>query len=373
MRPRGAAIREAVTMMQERIAPRARGSRTGGKAVGRAGGFDALRLLLALGIVAFHSYTLSVGSVAGMAWQAQLAARLILPAFFALSGFLVAGSMARCRSPVHFMALRLVRILPALIAVVTLSMLVAGPLLSRYGAADYFMLGDSWRYLLNIIGSPQFTLPGVFDANLRAGIFNGALWTIPLEIECYGLVALAGLPFRGAAVPLGLGALAACLCFPQWHVHFPAPNLFLAFACGGLLYHLRRFVPRRRALAALCLAAAFWMARRAGAPLVAFPLAYAVMCLGQCRVPAWLTRRDYSYGIYLAGFPVEQAILGLHPGLAWWATMGLTLPPTLLLAALLWHGIENPLLSRKHVLLARLRIAPSAPDPARPAQAASLV
>jgi peptidoglycan/LPS O-acetylase OafA/YrhL len=344
--------------------------RPGKNAAERANGFGALRLLLALGIVAFHSYTLSNGAVAGMIWQAQLAARLILPAFFALSGFLVAGSMARCRSSVHFMALRLVRILPALIVVVTISMLVAGPLLSKQGAMDYFTLRDSWRYLLNIAGLPQFRLPGVFEGNVRAGIFNGALWTIPLEIECYGLVALAALPLRGAMVPVALGLLAACLCISGL-THLPAPNLFLAFACGGLLHHLGGFVPRSRMLAALCLAGAFWMARNMNAPLLAFPLAYAVVCLGQCRLPAWLTRADYSYGVYLVGFPVEQTILSLHPGLAWWTTIALSLPVIFLLSALLWHLVESPLLKRRHLLLEHLR--GGAPERALAAQAASFV
>lgn len=329
----------------------------------RANGFGALRLLLALGIVAFHSYTLSTGGIAGMAWQVQLAARLILPAFFALSGFLVAGSLARCHSPVTFIGLRLLRLLPALAVVVMVSALIAGPLLSHYGMSAYFSLGDSWRYLLNVIGLPHYGLPGVFLDNVRTGVVNGALWTIPLEIECYGLLVLAALPFRGtmAAVPLTLMGIG--LCIPGLDLHLPAPALFLAFICGALLQHVRRFVPRNAGVAILCLAATFWMARRPDALLLALPLSYAVMCLGLSRVPSWLTRADYSYGIYLVGFPVEQTILAIQPGLAWWATFFLSLPLILLIAALLWHLVECPLLKRKQFLLASaMGVRSASPD-----------
>jgi peptidoglycan/LPS O-acetylase OafA/YrhL len=66
---------------------------------GLCNGFGAVRLGLACAIVAFHSVTLTHGSGNAMPPMVQAAARLILPAFFALSGFLVAAAspvLPRC-------------------------------------------------------------------------------------------------------------------------------------------------------------------------------------------------------------------------------------------------------------------------------------
>src|SRR5437588_11263295 len=85
---------------------------------GRCNGFAGLRAGLALSIVAFHSVTLTQGNADAMPPILQAAARLILPGFFALSGFLVAGSLARCASLREFLLLRALRLLPALSLVV---------------------------------------------------------------------------------------------------------------------------------------------------------------------------------------------------------------------------------------------------------------
>ena len=56
----------------------------------RPSGFDYVRLTLSVSVVAFHSVVTSYGSVAGDAmWGTSLGifARMILPMFFALSGF----------------------------------------------------------------------------------------------------------------------------------------------------------------------------------------------------------------------------------------------------------------------------------------------
>jgi peptidoglycan/LPS O-acetylase OafA/YrhL len=114
-------------------------------ACARSNGFDGLRLLLALGIVAFHSYTLSHGSIAGMAWQAQVGARLILPAFFALSGYLVSDSLGRAGT-----------------------VLLLGPLLGSEPLPDYLLAWALWHgvespvlrrkhCLLEIIKRPRST------------------------------------------------------------------------------------------------------------------------------------------------------------------------------------------------------------------------
>jgi peptidoglycan/LPS O-acetylase OafA/YrhL len=335
----------------------------------RADGFGLLRLALALAIVVFHSFTVTTGGPAGMPGMLQSAARLILPAFFALSGFLVAASLARCADVGEFALLRLLRILPALGIVVAATALLLGPLLSALPPAAYFADRNVPAYFGNILFRAHYVLPGLFESNPRATIVNGSLWTIPLEMSCYGLLAVAAFFLRGRALTAALGATAVLLLFPNtpflglllaW---LPAKDLALAFCIGALLFRLRRQVVLHTPAGLACLGLAFIMARAPGTPWPVLPLAYGVIWLGLRQMPARITR-DYSYGLYLTAYPLQQSCMQLLAPSSWWVTLALTLPVALLAAALLWHGVEAPLLSRKHELIARLRgLAPAMTRP----------
>ena len=86
---------------------------------GFTAGFDYLRIGLALAVLVWHSDILSTGSAAlyHARWSGpfRFLLAVILPMFFALSGFLVAGSLARTRLHqfVALRALRLVQLSPS--------------------------------------------------------------------------------------------------------------------------------------------------------------------------------------------------------------------------------------------------------------------
>lgn len=328
--------------------------------LGRANGFDGLRLMLALGVMAFHSATITQGGTDAVPPVLQAIARLILPAFFALSGYLVAASLSRCASIREFLALRLLRVLPALAIVVAATALALGPWLSRLAPADYFRDPLLAAYFRNVLASPHYLLPGLFEGHPRAGIVNGSLWTIPLELICYGLLASLALVARGRALTIALAALALLLLFPRMpfaglvFAWLPAKELPLAFCAGALLYRLGRRVPHHPAIGLLSIGLAIALSWDRSV-WAALPLAYGVIWLGLRRIPAWLTRADYSYGVYLVSYPLQQAWIGIFPNhAAWWMDLLFTLPAVMLCAAALWHGVEKPVLSRKHEIVTRL-------------------
>jgi peptidoglycan/LPS O-acetylase OafA/YrhL len=64
----------------------------------------------------------------------------------------------------------------------------------------------------------------------------------------------------------------------------------------------------------------------------------------------WLV--DYSYGIYLYGFPLQQVISYLWPEyIVWYVNFALGFCAALLCAVLSWHGLEHPILRRKAWIL----------------------
>ena len=83
------------------------------------------------------------------------------------------------------------------------------------------------------------------------------------------------------------------------------------------------------------------------------------------RLPSvrWPGNRDYSYGMFLWGFPVQQALIGLWPAIPPLVLFGLASLLVLALAAASWHLVEAPMLRLKN----QGRPRPAIDVPAEPA------
>ncbi len=172
---------------------------------GEGPGFASLRLILSLTILIVHVRHLTKPGVSAGFFQAAdhavtnvLAAWLapgfilnlsLVPAFFALSGFLVTGSAFRVRTSSTFLAFRALRIFPALLVEVTLSALLLGAIFTRLPLQNYYTDPKFFRYFGNIIGWISFYLPGVFEKSNAMPTVNANLWTLPSEFDCYFVTA----------------------------------------------------------------------------------------------------------------------------------------------------------------------------------------
>ncbi|HEX7638489.1 MAG TPA: acyltransferase, partial [Burkholderiaceae bacterium] len=63
---------------------------------------------------------------------------------------------------------------------------------------------------------------------------------------------------------------------------------------------------------------------------------------------------DYSYGIYIFAFPVQQMLASRLPGLGPWGVMAGAALPVAVLAVLSWRLVERRALARKDALARRL-------------------
>ena len=122
--------------------------------------------------------------------------------FFGISGYLVTDSWLRTPVLPVFVWKRFLRIWPALFVVVVLTTFVFGPLVTRIPLTDYFSSAQTWGYLGNAAFVFVPGLPGVFDAPPLAGFVNGPLWSLPVEVACYGTVPLSCLLASKVRVPL---------------------------------------------------------------------------------------------------------------------------------------------------------------------------
>lgn len=285
---------------------------------------------------------------------------MILPMFFALSGFLVAGSLLRTKTLVMFLGLRGIRIFPALGMECLLSALILGPIFTTYSLTQYYSDPLFARYFFNIIGHVQFVLPGVFLDNPAPGAVNAQLWTVPFELACYvalAVLAVVGLVKRRVLVVVAMIGvqvthLAGGLILHQGDLsalgggHIGGVNLVVSFLAGVAVYLYRDVLLWDFKTFAVCLVASLLLYETPATTLLAvFPTAYLTVYLGLLnpRKIALMRGADYSYGLYLYGLVVEQALAAV--GVRQWAAMTvLTLVLGGLFAAFSWHVVEKPAL-----------------------------
>lgn len=295
---------------------------------------------------------------------AQRAYTLYVPIFFALSGFLVAGSAFRLKSVKPFLMARGLRIFPALTCEVFLSAIILGAFFSVLPWWTYVTDPGFRQYFGNILGIVHFYLPGVFLSNPQTGLVNVNLWTLPPEFYCYlalSLIMALGLLDRGRLL-VGLFVVASLILIvgsigfgltTSTGLH-TTPDLVFHFMVGLMFYKLKDRIPYHPVL---FLASGFTVIALLPFPqfriVAAFPLVYCTTYVGFLNFLAmpFMKGRDYSYGIYLYGFPITQAFIAVFPSISRPALAVFGLSATIAVAMTSWHFIEKPCLRLKNTKL----------------------
>ncbi|HEY4943721.1 MAG TPA: acyltransferase [Rhizomicrobium sp.] len=324
-----------------------------------------MRLVLALSVVFFHSiaFTKSAAAMSVLYHGPLDVWRLsIVPMFFGLSGFLVAGSLDRTKSLIGFGGLRFLRIFPALAVDTLFSAFVLGMLLTTLPWRSYVSAPEFRHYFLNAVGDIHYILPGVFQTLPRHAV-NVQLYTIPFELWCYaGLIGLAALGLYRKRLVFLIAALLTQILFPVIYLvrglglSDPSAVIVPCFLAGVAVHLYREEIAWNRWLCAL---AVLTMMVIAALPvlvaLLPLPLIYTTVFLGTLNAKKiWpLTAGDYSYGIYLYGSPFVQAVLVTVPmAHLWYVDFAIAAAITSLFAALSWHLVEKNCLALKPRLFA---------------------
>lgn len=331
-------------------------------AQGRDNNFNLLRMIAASAVLVSHAYPLALGGSA-MEPLAEVAptnlGRLAVAVFFAVSGFFITKSFDRRQSLIRFGTDRVLRIMPGLFVVLILSVAVLGPLFTVLPSGSYWSAWETWTYLPRNLSlyRLQWALPGVFAAN-PLGAVNGSLWTLSVEVDCYVMVVVVGLSsllstYRFAVFLVGYGGCYAALRLWSTDAHVAVLcELSFPFVIGMASYVYRDRVPISFTILLSGVALAL-LAR--GTPvyheLFVVTLSYAAFCFGGLQW-RWLRRYnllgDYSYGMYIYAFPIEQAVVALLPHPSPIATMAVAFAVTLVLAVLSWRLVEQPMLAQRH-------------------------
>ncbi|MFK0037943.1 MULTISPECIES: acyltransferase [unclassified Pseudomonas] len=333
------------------------------KGRGRDNNFLIIRLLAATAVVVGHSFALSYLeclSCADPGMQLGLPVpvhSLGVEVFFMVSGFLIAASGER-NSAKEFYLARALRIVPGLLVCLFLMAFVLGPIVTSLTLVEYFSQGQVYKYFyspLLIFKDAQFVLPGVtFTPRFQGVSVNGSLWTIPLEMRMYLVLGALVLVARLCRWPIGGLALAALLVALGLHTLHPAfaeyPfKLVVCFLAGSVFYSFRAVVPHAGWLLFACVAL-FLLSRGGRFEVFTFALLtiYATFYFAYCpqlRLPSVV--QDYSYGIYLYAFPIQQLLAGAMPWAGPYWLMLAAVPVSWVAGYASWVLVEKPALAMR--------------------------
>ncbi|OBH79860.1 acyltransferase [Mycobacterium scrofulaceum] len=329
----------------------------------RGNALNLWRLILAVEVILWHSFPVTGHSVSSPVAE-RLLFSLGVDGFFAVSGFLVAGSWLNHPEPMRYVRARGLRILPGFYTCLVVTAFVFAPI----GVA---LQGGSALGLLHSGGPLQFVAFNSAIAQLKLdvdgtprgvphpGTWNASLWTLVFEVMCYLVVLVLGVAGIArhrwtSSVVLALGVVAALLLPPMadpwsWTVPQCLARFAIMFAAGAVLYQLSDVIPARWTW----VAASFAIVAISGLLLPdyrivgALPLAYLIIVSG-ILVHRFHLHNDLSYGVYIYAWPTQQLLVICGLGrLAPLAFAVVATVATLPLAAASWFAIEKPALRLK--------------------------
>lgn len=338
---------------------------------GRDNNFNLLRIMAALAVLVTHSFALAIGTGAAEPFRDSLGmtmGSIAVDVFFVTSGFLVTGSLLTRQNACEFIWARFLRVFPALLVMLFLTVFGLGPFLTSWPLSAYLTDAGTYGYLVKcatLISGVWYNLPGVFDANPFKHAVNGSLWSLPYEIRMYAILLVVWLALRRVE-PVGSRAFSAALASAVLvaglfvltrHIKgLPADQfvtLFFMFFSGAVCFLLKERITLSHGWFCFC-AMALLSTALVGPRLffVVYLLTVAYTVLYLAYIPSGPVRTynrvgDYSYGVYIYAFPVQQSVAALIPGVSVLFLFLISACITLSLAVLSWHLIERRALACK--------------------------
>lgn len=334
---------------------------------GRDNNLNLIRFLCATGVIFSHSWILQgVLDPAERYLRSCSLGDMAVRSFFFLSGYLILKSGLRGSDAGDFVIARALRILPALIVAIFACVFVLGPIVSILSVRAYFSSPETWVFLREmILYRTNDVLPGVFMQNIIHSV-DGVLWTLPLEWSMYMVVLTACLisrpksfwmrsPLKNTALVLGAFALLMQMMPFEHGPH--ARSWVTYFALGSGCYLLRRFIPLSVLVALLlaggdlALIGTHGTLADIGTRLIPCILGYFLLTFGfhpSALFRSFLRLGDYSYGLYIFAFPIQQTAITYVRG--FWMIFAISYPISLLMAIASWRYVEKPCLSLRSKL-----------------------
>ncbi len=337
---------------------------------GHSNNFNLIRLIAATMVLYGHCFPLTGSAPEPLSNFGLNLGHIAVDIFFVTSGFLVTGSLISRKNIIHFFLSRCLRILPALIISLLFCIFIVGICYTELPASIYLSHPRTYSFLfhnINLLSNGlQWDLPGVFVNNPYKIAVNGSLWTLPWEIKMYLILFIIGTllyikpsllnPAR-IWIPLLALYLISTVLFLSYYYIMPQSishqlRFLSTFFAGSLCYIFKNHIIISHRLCLLIMATLFYFSHNIQLffTLYHISISYIVMYLAffpYKNIHQFNKIGDYSYGLYIYAFPVQQSIVASFNGITPLKMFFLSGSITLLLAIISWHLIEHPTLRLK--------------------------
>jgi peptidoglycan/LPS O-acetylase OafA/YrhL len=344
--------------------------------ISKGDNLETIRLLAATGVVFGHSFALAMRGHAGVPdpvsvlFPGTYSGSLAVEAFFFISGFLITNSLISKSNPsvLQFLRARAVRVLPAFIVMLISTTFLMAPLTSNSNLLDYWQDPATYRYFFSMLSLEMllnretiWTIAGTFEGHQSAAL-NGSLWSLFYEVKLYlisGLGVWVG-AYKWPQLGSALFFVGLLLTLSQGANQTPnnfVMNAVFMYALGAMVRcHASRLTVTIFPL--LIVSALVFFFRHTSAALLLYSLwiasaviyfAYAINIV-RVKLPG-----DYSYGLFLWSFPIQQLLAWYWPTLEPYRFFVTSFAISFMVAILSWHFVENPVLrwNKRRVVLAK--------------------
>ncbi len=297
--------------------------------------------------------------------------------FFITSGFLIASSFFERNNIIAFVWARILRIYPALIMAIIFCVFIVGLFFTTNMTSEYLYNIQTYKYFFKnttLFFGVEYNLPGVFVDTPHKNTVSVSLWTLPYEVRMYIFLAIIASALVFFQKRLGkkniLKIVFLCIAIiaipaniinrfyqfaPGWHFfrffsmffvgvafYVHRNNIYLSSRLFFLIFTLL-LLSFFTALLSFIYKELFYVIYAISLPYLVFYLAY---------VPSGSIRNfnkfgDYSYGIYIYAFPVQQSVAATIPNVSVGTMILVSFSITFVLSFLSWHLIEKKCLKMK--------------------------
>jgi len=342
---------------------------------GRDNNFNLIRFIAAALVLISHSYALVIGTPEAEPLRSTLGLTLgdiAVDIFFISSGFLITHSYLTKSDLKSFIWARVLRIYPALILSTLICAFILGGLFTNFTLFDYFQQSQTFKFIIKntvLILGVEYQLPGVFTNTPYKHAVNGSLWTLPYEIKMYALISITiSLVYffkpQKNNLYLKISLLLICILSFTFHMynqliegqHLNFIRLLYLFFLGALIYVFKENIKMKWAifnsLFAILLLSSLYPILFLPAYYIILPyILFFLVYIPKGKVLVFNKFGDYSYGIYIYAFPIQQSIIALIPNISVINMIIISFIFTLILSILSWKYVEKTSLKYKNIFI----------------------
>ena len=342
----------------------------------RENNLNLIRLIASVFVLYNHSFILAGFMFEEPLWKKYTSmvtfGNLGVDIFFITSGFLLSLSLLAKQNLPQFFVNRVLRIFPGLVFSLVVTAVIVGVFFTALGFTDFINHEQTKNFVFYnsiLLKGIVYLLPDAFLANPIKSV-NGSLWTLPHELEAYiALFLLAFLSLLSKKHFSVVFKILLCMLCAYTYTRYirgfygegtysEKYRLYFFFLFGAVTGAFIKHIKLDMRWCAACLAIVFFCLPYKNLLFLTYTLLLPYIILTLAYIPSGNIRKfnslgDYSYGMYIYGFFVQQCVvataLSFSTAITPHTLFFYSLAFTLVFAIISWKTIESPSLKLKSI------------------------